>query len=278
MTTRIDTNDRSYTEALDQMAPEIEALPATSVRPIRHDIYAACVIALGAEPNARTLRRKIVARFGEDAARCVDRLRATGLACAKAHALYLTSLHAADVEELAGRLNEIRAVFLLETQALINRGVMKSSVIGELIGGTSYKGIGLDVLQLGSALRHAWAEVASHTGVTMAELDEAEALAKLFATTLGENEVGTTPSPMGETRRRAYTLFVDNYGELRRYATYFHWETRDFDDVIPPLGSLRARDGKDDEAVLMPPVTPGSGPVPAPGLPGAPPFGPAQGS
>ena len=47
---------------------------------------------------------------------------------------------------MAGRLAQYRSVLLLEVQALVQAGVLPSAVTAELVGGTSYGGLALDVL------------------------------------------------------------------------------------------------------------------------------------
>jgi hypothetical protein len=136
----------------------------------------------------------------------------------------------------------------------------------------------LDILQLVSALRAEWAVIESHTPVTAIELDQAEALANAVVSTLGENEQATSPSaPPLDLRRRAYTLFVRTYDEVRRLVTYFRWTEGDADEVAPSLFAGRSRRSDVEEIVPVTPVngSPTNGaPIP-PGMPGAPPFDPS---
>lgn len=305
MTLLYDPNQPIYTQAFDEVHAELEAMAPEAIEPIRYDIMSAVVIALGVVPMAKRLRSAIAAKFGEEAAKNVDRLEVFARACAKAHALHLTTLHGTDLEEMAGSLGQIRTVLTLEVQALIGQKKLPASVVSELVGGTSYRGLCLDVLQLVSALRHAWTDVASHTGVTVLELDRAEALANAFTTALGQNEQGAASSPTADMRRRAYTRFVRTYSEVRRYVTYFRWEEGDADELAPPFGAGRSRRTDDETPTDAPtdapttevtgapvtgapvtgapvtgaPAAPGettnvvTPPAPVrPGMPGAPPF------
>ena len=276
-----DPNQPIYTQAFDAVRPELEAMPPERVEPIRHDIMAAIILALGTVPNARRLRPQVVAQFGEAAAQHIDRLEVVARACGKAHALHLTTLHGTDVEAMAGQLSQTRSVLLHEVEALIQSAALPSSIVGELVGGTSYRGMCLDVLQLVSALRHGWAAVSAQTGVSTLELDQAEALANAFATTLGENEQGSVGSPTADMRRRAYTLFVHTHSEVRRLVTFFRFDAGDADTLAPPLGSNRARtrSSSDTDAEPTELVTPDVVPTPVvatpdvdPGMPGAPPL------
>lgn len=271
MENELDQNDPTLTKAFERVKPDLEAMPADKIQPIRHDITAAIVLALGCLPKLRSLRRAIVSRFGEAGARYVDRLETDANACSWAHARHLPTLHGRDLEELAGHLSQVRAVFLFEVQALIALGVVNGSAIAELVGGTSYKGLYLDVAQLVAVLRAHWAVAEAKTGVTALELDRAEASAAAFATALGENEQGAASSPTADTRRRAYTRFVETYSEIRRQVTFLRWELGDADEFAPPLGASRSSK-PDTEAELPPVVLPSNGLPIRPGMPGAPPF------
>jgi hypothetical protein len=271
MDTRFDAHQPLATQAYEAVRPELEAMRPEDVEPIRHDIMDAMVTALGAAAKVQGLRERARAKFGEEAAQVIDRLESDARACGKAHAIHLLTLHGTDVDDMAGRLSQTRAVLLLEVQALIAIGALPSVVVAELIGGTSYKGLCLDVLQLTTALRAKWPEVESKTGVTLLEVDQAEALAARFSTVIGENEQGTVSSPTADMRRRAYTRFVRTYDEVRRLATFFHWETGDADTVLPPLGANRRTSAPADE-VESSVGTPASQTPVAPGMPGGSPF------
>lgn len=271
MENRFDPRDPAYTKAYDEVKTELEAIPAEKVLPIRHDILAAIFLALGTLPKTRDLRRLALAKFGEASARFIDRLETDARACGWAHAIHLTSLHGKDVEEMAGRLSQLRTILLLEVEGLIARGLLGPSVVAELVGGTSYKGLCLDVLQLASLLRRGWTELSAFTGVTSAELDEAESLANAFATTLGENEQAGASSSTADMRRRAYTRLVETYSQVRRLATFFYWERGTADEIVPPLGAGRSSKSDDEPEVVLAVQVPGK-PVIAPGMPGAPPF------
>lgn len=264
MDTRFDPHDPAHGKAFDEAKPLFEAIPPERVLDIRHDIVASIFVALGIVERAKAMRPAIAAEFGEGAAQCVDRIEAAAKACAFANALHLTTLHGEDLEAIAGRLSQLRTILLLEAQALIARGLLPSSGLAELIGGTSYKGLYLDVLQLVALYRREWAGIAGKTGVTVPELDQADALANAFSVSVGESQQSSGGSPTAETRRRAYTHFVRTYSEVRRYATYLRWDLGDADELFPPLGAGRTRKG--DEPTADPPGEPAE-PPPMPGGP-----------
>lgn len=262
MRIQFDPNQSVYSEDFERVRPQLEAMSPSQIEPIRHDIVSAIFLVKGRMPYIRELVPEVRARFGEEAARLVASVEIAANACGKAHALHLTTLNGIDVEEMHGRLLQMKNVLQSEVQRLIESKRLPASIVGELVGGNSYRGLCIDVLQLTAGVRHVWAEVKEHTGLTELELAQAEALANAFSTVVSENEAGTASSPTAEMRRRAYTLFVRTYSEVRRHMTYFRWEAGDADDRTPPLGSARqSRFGRNDEIeVVAPPVTNGSTP------------------
>jgi hypothetical protein len=280
MENRFDPNQPVVTQAYEAARAELEAMRPEEVEPIRHEIMAAMFTALGIVPKLRALREAARAKFGDEAVRVMDRLDEDARACGKAHALHLLHVHGTDVEVVAARLSQLRTVLLLEVQALIAIGALPAVVVAELVGGTSYKGLCLDVLQLTSALRNGWADVEAQTGVTLLDIDQAEALANQLSTVIGENEQGTASSPTADMRRRAYTRFIRTYNEVRRLVTFLRWEAGDADEIAPSLFTKGKSDKGDDDghdeihgASDPSSASPTNGAAPvAPGHPGGSPF------
>ncbi len=276
MSRNFDPNHPAFTRALADLRPQLDALASDRLETIRHDVEAAVVLAIGVAPKAMALEAAARAELGEPAAAAFELLERAARACGRAHADHLINLHGADLEEMVGSLSETRSLLLLEAQSLVQRKRMSASLLAELAGGTGYRAMGFDVLQLVGAFRKEWPAIEAHTPVTVLELDQAEALANALVTTLGDNDQAQSQSsPSADLRRRAYTLFVQTYDEVRRAVTFLRWEAGDADEIAPSLsaGRTRKRDA-DDDAVVLPLVTTptnGAAPVRA-GMPGAPPF------
>lgn len=281
-----DPRNRAFTRALDALRPVLEEIPHGELLPIRLDITSAIITAFGVLPRVAKLREAIVDELGADAASYVDRLEITTQACARAHALYLTTIHGTDVEEKVVELGGVRRVLLLEAQGLVAKKRLAASSLAEIVGGTGYKAMCIDVLQLVSALRADWSAIEAHTPVTSLELDQAEALADAVAALLGEAEQASASSPAAEMRQRAYTHFMRTYDEVRRAVACVRWEQDDADDFAPSLFANRER-RRDDDTEIDPVITPivpivpivagpTNGPAPSgpvnPDVPGAPPF------
>lgn len=275
-----DPNHPAFSNALDEVRAEIEAIPSTQLEPIRLDVTTAVVTALGVAANVAPYREAIARELGAAAAVPIDRLEQAAWACGCAQARYLTSLHTTVSEEMVGEVSGMRRVLLLEAQRLVAKKLIKASSLAEIVGGIGYQAMCFDVVQLVSVFRADWAALEAHTPVTALELDRAEALANALATTLGENEQAIASSPTAEERQRAYTHFVRTYEEVRRAIAYLRFDQEDADDIAPSLYAGRTRRSGDDDAITPTPIAPVvtpivAGPTPSPitpDMPGAPPF------
>lgn len=277
-----DPTQPAFSNALDRLRPELEAIPGEELEPIRHDIVEAVVTALGVASTVKRHREEVRVEISESAALHIDRLKDSARACGHAYAQHLTQLRGTDTEQMVEELSQQRRVLLAEARSLVSQKRLSASVLAELVGGSGRKALCLDVLQLVAALRAVWASVESVTPVTVGELDHAEALANALATTLGENEHAMSPvSPSADRRQRAYTYFVRTYEEVRRAITFVRWDEGDADQIVPSLSAGRTRHDAPAPADAAPvqapviaapvPTTNGAAPT-TPGMPSAQPF------
>lgn len=259
-----DPNQPAFSLALDALRPELEAISHDDLLPIRIDIATAIVKALGVATSAKRHRGDVIATFGPRAAEPIDRLETSARACARAHAMYLTSLHASVLDAQVAEVSRMRRVLMLEAEGLIAKKRLAASSLAEIVGGVGYKAMCVDLLQLVSVFRADWASLEALTPVTSLELDQAEARANALASTLGENEQAGASSPAAELRQRAYTHFVRTYNQVQRAVWCLRLvDEDDGPEIVPSLYAGRQRRRDNDTQ----PITPVS-----PDMPGAPPF------
>jgi hypothetical protein len=260
-------------QAVDLALPELLALDPRDLLPVNVDVGSASLVVLGAAAQIQSYRDQLVTKFGEEEAKAVDRLQLLAQVALEAHATHrqLVDL-GVDVLALSNQVVEARHVLLAEVRALIARKVLSAGVIGELQGTHGYKNQCLDVLQLVSLMKRNWTLIQSKTGLPMEDIDRAEALAHQLALALGVREQGPR-SPSGDLRQRAYTLLATTYDDARRMITYLRWKERDADRIAPSLfrGRSNGRRASIAEPIAFRPEAGGED-VPAPGMPGAPPF------
>lgn len=269
-----DFTSPAFTEALDTVREELRRIAAEDLETITLDLPAAVMATLGTVPKLREHRAAMAARFGEAQAAHVDRLELVARAAGKAHSEHQIAMKGADLEPLSEAVIDARAALLVDAQSLVHRKLMEAGLLGELAGIQGAKNQYSDLLQLVSAFRKSWPAVEAYTPVTVADLVRAEALANQLATAAGiRDQAIAGVSPSAELRRRAYTLLVRTYGEVRRMMTYLRWEHGDLDALVPSLWAGRTRRSASDVQPAPVPTNGQNGAAPiAPGMPGHSPF------
>jgi len=280
-----------FRDAYQRLSDEIRGVPDSALLTINVDIPSAVTTALGALPEIRALRARIVSELPTlDIAR-FDKIEDYTLAVAHAHSLYLVA--SAPVESVAA-LSEVaaksRELLFSDATALARRGLLDAQRLKELKGPNGYRNLAFDLLALAAMLRENWARISAKTAVDLTELDQAETVADRLLTALGEREQGpSSVAVSSEMRQRAFTLFVTAYDQARRAVSHLRWEERDIDSIAPSLyagrGSARRRQSDLEAPTSTPaaqtqapavgtPATYASPAVPAvaPGLPGSDPF------
>jgi hypothetical protein len=127
-----------------------------------------------------------------------------------------------------------------------------------------FRNISTDVFHLVEAIRARWTDIESKSAITQQELDRAERLQQRLNRLLGLKDQQTPDiNAASEQRRRALTLLLRAYDEVRRAITYLRWKTNDIDDIAPSL--FAGRGGRRKSTETTPAVTPATGTTPTTG-------------
>lgn len=260
------------TPALQALEAELVRASTDDLEPINLDVVAAAAIAIGAAPKIRAHRDAIAARFGQEAARTVDRLELLAQAAQDAHAAHTALSVPGALDQLAAELAEEKNVLLAEAQCLVDRRLMRGELLSNLAGGQSYRGLYFDVAQLVVAFRHSQATIAGRSPVEPADVDRIATLAERFGAMVATRDAESDGlgASAASLRARAYTLLVRSYDELRRHLGFLRWHQGDVDEIAPSLWSGRGRRRETSLATGLAPA-PSPNPIP-PGMPGASPF------
>lgn len=120
-----------------------------------------------------------------------------------------------------------------------------------------------DLLTLVALMREGWHSIKGKSAVSPAELDQAESYADALLTAVGEREqLPAATAAAADMRRRAFTLFLRAYAELRHAAEYLRRYDNDADAFVPSLYGPRKRrvasEATTSDAVAEPAVPPPS--------------------
>ncbi len=259
-------------DAYEKTLPEILALPEDELITINIDVMAAVTSVTGALPEIRAMRDAIAAQWRNFDFEQFDKLEQYTLALNQAHSSYRSAFAPkANVAELAAELTVLRDKLLVNAQSLASMGLINSEQLKNVKVGTGYRALASDVLTLDTVFRENWAQIASKTPFSQADLHAAGSLALELVAAVGQRE--QAPVLVGEAalmRQKAFTLFVRAYDEARRAVLYLRAKAGDADSIAPSLYQGRAgRRRSGDEDVTPPPP---SGVTPSPN--GSSPAGP----
>ncbi len=262
------TADR-YEAAYELVRPQREALKPDQLVPISIDVIAASLILFGRYEEISSYREQVERDLPNFDSAVFGHVLDYALASSHAHTRFAAASSNTALAELYDRVARIRDVLVADVTALGKRKLVDASRLSELRGPPGHKNVAYDVLLLRTILRDHWAQVASRTGVTPAELAEAAELADQLANAVAIREQqANMVTEASDQRQRAFTLYVNAYDQVRRAISFLRWDEGDVDRIAPSLyagrgGPKRKVDTQEDPAVTDP-ATPA-----APGTPGA---------
>jgi hypothetical protein len=262
MTQSIPTPDTAqvprFRDAYQSLLPEIRAVAQSDLTPIILDIPTAVTTALGALPEIRALRSRVVAEMPQfDVAR-FDKLEAYTLAVGHAHALYLAASSPAEsLDQIAEAAAGLRGTLVSDASALAQRGLLDGERLKELKGAHGFRNLAFDLLMLAAMMRDNWAAISGKTALQLKELDQAETLGDRILTTVGQREQGpAVVAASAEIRHRAFSLFVSAYDHARRAVSFLRWQEEDVDQIAPSLYAGRTTGRRKGTDVKAPPAAP----------------------
>ncbi len=246
-------------QAYERVLAEILAVPENELLPITVDIVSSTTTVLGTLPEIKAMRPQIAEAWRNFDFTRFDKLEDYALALTHANYIYLGSAKPKrPLTELGSELSALRDRLLADAWCLANHGLINPERLKGCKASKSYRAIATDVLTIGGVFRDRWRDLAGKTPVTPEFLESAGKKALALMAAIGEKK--QAPAMMVEAaqvRKRAYTLFMSAYEEVRRAIVYLRGKFGDADQIAPSL--YRGRGGRrrlDDEATELSPVNP----------------------
>lgn len=241
-----------YLEGYDRHADARRAVSDDALDTINVEPLFAIQATQKAMPRLNALRARILKVFTTFDASNLDNLLEYSYGFAHA----TTLLRAAEpqvsgfdalVTECSETLGKMEAYL----RAALEGGVISTSRLGELKGGSSHRNIVHDLLLVAQIYRANWSKIEGKTFFTQTDIRHADALAARFNATLAERE--TKPSGFEELnldRQKAFTLFYRAYMRVRNAVEYLLKEDgklHELEDVMPSLHNSRTSRKRVDE-------------------------------
>lgn len=241
---RSEAND--LVAAFRRMEPEISAVAARDMLPIRVHVARVVLTVLEVLPKLQALRPDIEKVGGFDLVR-FDKLRDLALALAYAHAARQAVPTREDaVPVLALEVTQLRDMLFADAMALARRKLLDLAAVSRLRSGPGYQHLATQVLRLVALIRKDWERIEGRSALTLAELDHASSRADELTRAINLRGRPTNAlTTAAETRQRAFTLFMNAYEDARRVVTYLRWHEGDADEIAPSFSPppKRARIG-----------------------------------
>jgi hypothetical protein len=144
--------------------------------------------------------------------------------------------------KLGERASKLRATLLADATVLTKHGLLDARVLKRLERRTGYVNLASDLLVLVHWFRANWSQLEGKTAFEVSETDEIEALATQIMREAGARRHPPERAARAiEERRRAFTVLVRAYKQVRAAVIYIRRNEDDADAIIPSLYNGRKR-------------------------------------
>ncbi len=231
-----------FESAFREALPAMWAIPDDDVLVVNLDVPKLYTKVRGVLPKLLELQADLE-RLPDFDVELIRQLDVFSRALAHTHAVCLASYQpASELPALLATAGEWRRLLRADAQALLGRGLLPRGCLDKLRGRRGYKNVAFDLAALSALLQRHWPVIRGKTAVTLAEVAQASTLAEQLLTAVGLREHGpANQSQNTELRKRAFTLVVTTYDQLRRGVSYLRWNDGDADAWLPSLYGRRAK-------------------------------------
>ncbi|MEY4549828.1 MAG: hypothetical protein RL685_6023 [Pseudomonadota bacterium] len=220
---------------------EMSALRDDELAIINLDIQAAVTQVRSALPELREVEAQMLLRWREPPVGLLARLERYAGALLHAHGVCqgLKGVHP-DISGMARELGGVRHHLLCCTHALMVTGTLTPESLAPFQHAKGHRSLAHSVSGIVAVCWTQWRAIEHKTPLSMAELDQAQALAQRLLHALRHRNAPVALAHALRARRQAFTLLMREYTELRR-AALFLYPTREAERRVPSLFGRRAR-------------------------------------
>jgi hypothetical protein len=248
-------------EAYERVKGELAALAPEALVQVNLDVQVAVSTILGALPEIRALRDRIVKELPAFDVVSFDKLEDYAQALAFTQSKFqFAAQPVGDLDTVSVEAVRLREMLVANAQALALSGLFDAQNLEQLKGANGYKNVAQDLQALSTAIRENWANIQGKSPLTADDVQAASRVALRLTRLVGLKEQGPALlAAATELRTRAFTLVSQTYEETRLAVAYLRRREGDADSIAPSLYPGKGRRRPTDE------------PVPAAGAPVTPP-------
>jgi hypothetical protein len=140
-----------------------------------------------------------------------------------------------ELESLTIEGEKIRSIAIADALPLVARGVVSPSEVESLKDGQGRDDLSRDLLRLASIFQEVLDKGEVPTAVTKAEVAYMRNRAEAIRSAVETADANKKRREHADLRARIYTLFVNDWSQIRRAITYLRWNDGDADTLAPSL-------------------------------------------
>jgi len=225
-------------EAYARLEAEIEAVPEREIREVSTDVPMAVSLALGALPEIESLIAEMGDVFKKPPIAEIERLRDRAMALLFAHILWAPRATKVIEQELEEARVE-REQLLAAADAHVKFGHIDARSVEAIREGSGHLDRANDLIALAALFWANWDAIKNKTMVTEEQLERASTLGTFLVAELGAKVLGlgaaAQRAALGKRRHKAFTLFIEDYDEIRAAIQYVRRKDGDADAFAPSL-------------------------------------------
>lgn len=249
-------------DGFERVKADLLAVPVEKLEKVNVDVQSATRTILGALPEIKALRERIVKELPQFDIASFDKLEDYVQAFKYAQSGYQIATEPSDeLSELTEAGNDLRARLLADTNALTLYKLFDGSQLERLKGGNGFNNLAEDLELLSRAMLANWSSIQGKALTTIEDVQTASRIGLRLTRLAGLREQG--PARLAEAtelRQRAFYVVASTYEDVRGAVRFLRRREGDWEDIAPTLypGRGRRRSTEDEPE---PEVSPN--PVPA---------------
>ena len=262
-------------DSYDRVKGDVAAVPADELVPLNLDVQTIVRLILGALPEMRALRDRMVKELPAFDVATFDKLEDYVQALKFAQSGFqIATQPPDDLQALVEQGGKLHDRLLADVKALSAYGLFDGTVIDSLKGGNGFNSLAEDLEMLSRAMTGGWDKIQGKALTPLEDVQAASRVSLRLTRVAGLRDQGPARlAAATELRLRTYTLVVRTYQEARSAIRYLRRREEDVKSIAPSLFSGRTKKKPADDATQLPAGTvtpPANAPGTMPPVTGAP--------
>ncbi len=230
-------------DGFERVKADLLAVPAERLERVNVDVQSATRTILGALPEIKALRERIVKELPQFDITSFDKLEDYVQAFKYAQSGFQIATEPADeLNALTEAGNELRERLLADANALTLYKLFDGSQLEMLKGGNGFNNLAEDLELLSRAMLANWSKIQGKALTPLEDVQTASRIGLRLTRLAGLREQG--PARLAEAtelRQRAFHVVVRTYEEARDAIRFLRRREGDLEDIAPTLYSGRGR-------------------------------------